>query len=85
MDILPGLRQYQLIQNTPKSIEVRLVIDEALTLDQQNALTATIHKALDYPFALRFECRDTALPLGPGGKFEEFVSLVEVDNIVGKA
>ncbi|MGI4859371.1 MAG: phenylacetate--CoA ligase family protein [Janthinobacterium lividum] len=70
------IRQYQLVQQTPDSIEVRLVC-EPMSAVQEARLAAIIHEALDHPFTLRFCYFDTPLPLGKTGKFEEFVCLVE--------
>jgi phenylacetate-CoA ligase len=67
------IRQYQLIQPDRTSIEMRLVADGELSADQEHALTAIIQRKLGYPFALRFQYFQDRLPVGPGGKFEDFV------------
>jgi phenylacetate-CoA ligase len=66
--------QYQLIQRDRKNIEVRLVVERALTKDEEYKLIALIQTALGYPFALALHYFADRIPPGPNGKFEEFVS-----------
>jgi phenylacetate-CoA ligase len=73
---LPGLRQWQLVQHTLQQIEVRLVVREAATSAQENALTALIHEELRYPFALRFRYQHDDMT-SRGGKFEAFVCAMD--------
>jgi phenylacetate-CoA ligase len=68
--------QYQMIQTSREEIEVRLVVETALSAKQQDDLSDVIRQALGHPFALRIVCFDGRLPAGPRGKFEEFVSQV---------
>jgi phenylacetate-CoA ligase len=70
------IEQYQMVQETRDTIEVRLVVERDLTPDETVTLRETIQSALGYPFTLRFTFHDSALPRGANGKFEEFVSLV---------
>ncbi|MEX2480522.1 MAG: phenylacetate--CoA ligase family protein [Gammaproteobacteria bacterium] len=74
-DVAP-IRQYQLVQTTPERITVRLVVDRPLVAAEESAMTEIIHSALGHPFTLDFDYVASALPRGPGGKFEEFVSRV---------
>ncbi len=74
-DIAP-IRQYQFIQHDLERIEVRLVAEQALTAAQEADLAAVIRQALGFPFALQFTSFDHEIPRSPGGKFEEFLSLV---------
>lgn len=70
------VRQYQLVQHALDEIEVRLVVERALTADEEQRLAGVIREALGYPFRLRFVYFGNEIPRGPGGKFEEFVSKV---------
>jgi phenylacetate-CoA ligase len=71
------IRQYQAIQHTLEDIEIRLVVDEPLSKEQESRLTALARKALGYPFPLRYTYSQHELPKTAGGKFEEFISLVK--------
>lgn len=68
--------QYQLIQTDRENIEVRLVVERALTAAEEAALTAHIQKSLGHAFAVRFVYFDGKLPTGANGKFEDFISRV---------
>jgi phenylacetate-CoA ligase len=74
-DIAP-LRQYQLIQRTLQSVEVRLACDRALTAAEQTRLGAVINGALGHAFELHFEYFERELPRPANGKFEEFVCAI---------
>jgi phenylacetate-CoA ligase len=71
------VRQFQMIQRSREEIEVRLVVDQPLSAEQESRLTEVIRDALGHPFAMKFVYFDRDLPRGPGGKFEEFVSDLE--------
>jgi len=71
------IRQYQAIQHSLEDIEIRLVVEQALSGAQEAQLTQLIHNALGHPFSLRFSYFDQELPKTQGGKFEEFISLVK--------
>jgi len=71
-----AIKQYQAIQHAPDDIEIRLVVEHALSGGQETRLTALIHSALGHAFPLRFSYFNQELPKSRGGKFEEFVSLV---------
>jgi phenylacetate-CoA ligase len=66
--------QYQLIQQAPLRIEVRLVVERALTPAEEAGLGAHVKASLGHPFELRFSYFEGRLPVGANGKFEEFVS-----------
>lgn len=72
------VRQYQLIQQDLENIEMRLVVDRALTSAEENRLAAVVRDSLGHPFRIAFRYFPGALPRGPGNKFEEFVSRVGV-------
>ena len=74
-DIAP-IRQYQAIQHSLDTVEMKLVVDRPLTSEQQALLCTVIRDKLGYPFILRFTYYDAELPNTRGGKYEEFVSMI---------
>lgn len=75
-EIIPNLKQYQLIQHTPQYVEVNLVVPGSATQEQELALARVIQDALGYPFELQFIYHVEELPQTRGGKFEEFICKV---------
>jgi phenylacetate-CoA ligase len=65
--------QYQFIQESRDTIELRLVTRRALSADEERDLTARVQTALGFPFQVRFTYFAERMPTGPNGKFEEFV------------
>ena len=74
-DIAP-IRQYQAVQHSLDSVEMKLVVDAPLTRGQESLLCTVIQAALGYPFNLRFSYHHAELPKTRGGKFEEFISMI---------
>lgn len=70
------IRQYQAIQHSLDSVEMKLVVDAPLTGEQEGLLRTVIRDALGYPFTLWFSYYAQELPKSRGGKFEEFISMV---------
>lgn len=70
------VRQYQLVQHDLEHIEVRLVVDRPLTEAEEAQLAEVIRISLGHAFRMRFRYYPDSIPRGPGGKFEEFISLV---------
>lgn len=70
------IRQYQAIQHSLETVEMKLVVDAPLTREQEALLCTVVQQALGYPFALRFSYHATELPKTRGGKFEEFISMI---------
>jgi phenylacetate-CoA ligase len=67
--------QSQFIQRSLEEIEVRMVTERALSGEELEKLRDKIHEKLRYPFRLEFVFTDR-LERSPGGKFEEFKSLL---------
>ncbi len=65
------VRQVQLIQRRPDEIELKLVVDEKLSGDQEERLREALNKRLGHPFAYRFTYVDE-IPRSAGGKYEDF-------------
>lgn len=80
-DLAPII-QYQLVQDSLTSIEVRLVVEAPLTAEQEGAVASHIQNFLGYPFETHFRYFEGRIPVGPNGKFEEFKSLVSPPSIV---
>lgn len=74
-DIAP-IRQYQAVQHSVDTVEMKLVVDAQLTDEQEALLRTVIQNALGYPFTLRFSYCAEELPKTRGGKFEEFISMI---------
>lgn len=76
-EALPGLKQFQMIQRAPQRIDVRLVVDEKPSPEQELALACVIKEALNHPFGLDFVYQSTEIPRTPGGKFQEFICALD--------
>jgi phenylacetate-CoA ligase len=68
--------QYQLVQHDLQQVEMRLVTRAPLGSEAEQRLIAIVRQALGHPFSIRLSYAQGELPRSPGGKFEEFVSLV---------
>jgi phenylacetate-CoA ligase len=71
-------RQLRLVQHDVARMELRYVMDRELTADEQRQASKGLAEMLGYPFQVQFT-RVPALERGPGGKYEDFVSLVKRD------
>jgi phenylacetate-CoA ligase len=71
-----SILQYQLVQHDLEQVELKLVTAAPLEAAAEQRLTAIVQEALRHPFQIRITYVAGQLPRGPGGKFEEFVSLV---------
>lgn len=69
------IRKFQIIQQTVHDIEVKFVVGEALTREEETTLLNMFHGNFVYPFNIYISYHDD-IPLGPNGKYEEFVSRV---------
>jgi len=70
--------QFQVIQPSLEKLEVRLVVAEGkLTEEQQARLRSIVRETTGYPFEIEFTIFPDELPRGRGGKFEEFICLVQ--------
>lgn len=75
-EIVTGIRKFQFIQHTLHDIEIKLVISEKLSLTQEEQFKTLVQKNLSYPFNIMITYHEH-IPLGPTGKYEEFMSLVD--------
>lgn len=67
------ITNFQLIQHSLEDIEVKLVTERKLTAEDEKILTENLHKALVYPFPLRFTYYEGLIPRPESGKFEDFM------------
>lgn len=67
------VKQYQAIQRSLHEIEMRLIVDRPLASNEEAALREFILAKLGYPFNLSFSY-PSRIPMGAGGKFEDFIS-----------
>jgi phenylacetate-CoA ligase len=72
VEIAP-VRQFQLIQHSLETIEVKLAVTEPLTDEQKNRLGHALGNKLGHPFAFTFTEVDE-IPHAPSGKYEDFRS-----------
>jgi phenylacetate-CoA ligase len=66
--------QYQMVQESLQLVELRLVTETPLSAEQERALTCVVQRSLAHPFDVRFRYFEGAIPRGPSGKLEEFMS-----------
>jgi phenylacetate-CoA ligase len=69
------VRQYQIAQTARDRLEFRLVVERPLSPGEEADLAAILRRALGDFAAIEFRYFSD-LPLGPNGKFEEFVCLI---------
>jgi phenylacetate-CoA ligase len=75
LDIAPIL-QHQFVQTAYDVVEARIVMREAPTAEQMAALSAHVEKHM--PAGIRVKVvRVESIARGPGGKYEDVISLVE--------
>lgn len=70
------VRQYQVIQHSLETVELRLRPERPLQPSEREGLAAIVREALGHPFRVTVEEYSEDLPVGPNGKFEEFVCRV---------
>ncbi|MFT7472272.1 MAG: phenylacetate-CoA ligase [Kiritimatiellia bacterium] len=74
MQVAP-LRQFQIVQHTLDDIELKIVVDEKLTQEQEVSIKEILGESLGHAFAVKLSYH-AALPRSAGGKFEDFVSML---------
>jgi phenylacetate-CoA ligase len=71
----PELRQFQLVQHSVEAFQLRLAVVRPPGAAGEARLTASLREAIGPHIRVEFDYVDS-IPRGPGGKFEDFVSLV---------
>lgn len=70
------IHQYQIIQEDREHVEMRLVVEQPLTAEEESRLIAHVQKSLGHPFQIRLSYFEGKIPADATGKFEEFVCRV---------
>lgn len=68
-----SVRQIQMVQKSLHEIEIKLVVDQTLTADEQARMIHVMQASLGYPFRIFFTYHQE-IPRGAGGKYEDFIS-----------
>jgi phenylacetate-CoA ligase len=71
-----AIRQAQFVQTAVDAIELRIVVSRSIDDADRDRLVDATRRALGYPYRVRV-VEVPAIPRGPTGKYEEFLSLVE--------
>jgi phenylacetate-CoA ligase len=74
MQVAP-LRQFQLVQQSLDEIELKVVVDQELSEEQEVGIKEILRESLGHPFAVRISYH-AALVRSASGKFEDFVSML---------
>ena len=75
---MPSVRQFQYVQSAPDAIQLRLVLNQALTQEEESQAAGLAQKALGYPFQIEI-MPVSEIARGPTGKYEEFLSLITTE------
>ena len=71
----PQIRQFRIVQESLERIVVELVASPELSEAEQRQLGVGLQQSLGHPFSIAFRYRES-LDGGPGGKREDFISLL---------
>lgn len=71
-----GILQYQVVETSPRRLEIRVVSDAEIAAADVAAILANAAKVFGPGFAASV-ARVASIPRGEGGKYEDFVSLPE--------
>jgi phenylacetate-CoA ligase len=74
-DKIEALRQFQIVQTTLDTVEVRLVCRQPLNDEEENHLRDRLQQAFKYPFTVEFRYMDE-IPRSASGKFEDLICMV---------
>jgi phenylacetate-CoA ligase len=77
---VPAVRQFQIVQVTRQRITLRLAADRPLTADEIACITGRLDERLRHRFTYAVEYVE---PFAGGGKFEDFISLVDAAETAG--
>jgi len=65
------IRQYQIVQKTLDNLEIRLVVEQNLSTEQEDKMRTLLTERLGHPFTMSFSYFDE-IPRSTSGKFEDF-------------
>jgi phenylacetate-CoA ligase len=71
------IRQFRIVQHSLEQVEAMLVTERALATEEEERVRAALRRAL-YEEARVTISYHQAIPAGPGGKYEEFLSKIPV-------
>ena len=69
------LKQFQMVQHSLNKIELKVVIDEKLSQEQEAAIVQVLKENLGHPFEVNISYHPK-LDRSANGKFEDFVSMI---------
>jgi len=69
--------QYQMIQESNDSLELRLVTKRPLTSEEENNLKELINRSIGHDFEINFTYYKDIIPPKESGKFEEFICKIK--------
>ncbi len=72
-----SISQLQLRQISLDCIEIHMVVEDELSGEQEKLIQQKLQHSLDYPFEIKI-CYVDAIPKQKNGKFEDFISLVDL-------
>jgi phenylacetate-CoA ligase len=73
---LAPIKQFQVVQQSLELLQVKVLVDRALSGNEREAIELAVKTAVGHPFAIELSEFTQAWPLPASGKFEEFVSLL---------
>lgn len=73
LEPIEPIRQFQVFQNKPESIDLRLVVTRHLTADEETQAARAMVKATGYDFVVNIVYLDE-IPRSAGGKYEDVIS-----------
>jgi phenylacetate-CoA ligase len=73
---IAAVRQYQMIQHAPDRIELRFLIDQPLSMEQDAAMQTYLQGRVGHGIGFTIICFADRLPPGSRGKTDEFISLI---------
>lgn len=74
------IKKFQFIQHTHHHIEIKIVTPDTLSDKQEAECIALYQTIFGFPADISITYHET-IPSGPTGKFEEFISLVESNDV----
>lgn len=77
---ISAIIRFQLVQLSLTQLQYRLVAHRPLTAAEEAQMRGWLHQGMDHKFDLSFTYVDD-IPRGPGGKFQDFLSLLPQDQV----
>ena len=80
IDSLSEMRQFQVIQIEPDTVEFRLVMPRPFSPAEEPMVAALVSDAFGWPMRVRF-CYVDHIERGPGGKYEDFRCAIPPETV----